>query len=75
MPQPGTLRGMSLLRWWVGTVPEWGWREIAREGHSFAGLAVFGVCAVVYAAVNLAVLGAVVAGVAAMGRRLRVSGG
>jgi hypothetical protein len=68
---------MSLLRWWVVDVPEWGWQDVARGGHSAAGLAVFLVAAAVYAAVNLAVAGGLIAGVAALARRRRrpVSGG
>lgn len=49
-------------------VPEWGWRNVAHEGHGFAGLVIFLACLLIYAVLNLAALGAVILGTAAMGR-------
>lgn len=49
-------------------VPEWGWRNVAHEGHGFAGLVIFAACLLVYAALNLAVLVAAALGIAATGR-------
>lgn len=63
------------MGWWFVDVPEWAWREVARGGHSFAGVAVFAVAALVYAAVHLAVVGALIGMVLARVRRRRpVSG-
>ncbi|MCQ9178947.1 hypothetical protein KMT30_07855 [Streptomyces sp. IBSBF 2953] len=65
---------MSVLRWWFVDVPSWAWQDVARGGHSFAGLLVFAVGALVYAAVNLAVVGGLCSGVARVVRRRPVSG-
>ncbi|SHI68329.1 hypothetical protein [Streptomyces sp. 3214.6] len=68
---------MSVLRWWFVDVPEWGWENVARGGHSLAGVGVFAVSALAYAAVNLAAAGGLLGGLAALARRRGrpVSGG
>ncbi|MEH0552583.1 hypothetical protein [Streptomyces sp. B21-101] len=57
---------MSILHWWFVEVPGWGWRSIAHEGHAFAGFVIFCACALVYIALNLAVAGGALLGVAAV---------
>lgn len=57
------------MYWWFVDVPTWAWREVARGGHSFAGVAVFAVAALVYAAVNVAVAGGLIAALTALFRR------
>lgn len=59
------------MGWWFVDAPQWAWREVARGGHSFAGVAVFAVAALVYAAVNVALVGGLIAGLAALFRRGR----
>jgi hypothetical protein len=60
---------MSVLRWWFVDVPEWGWEDVARGGHSLAGVGVFAVAALVYGVVNLAAVGGLFGGLAALARR------
>ncbi|MCM1972328.1 hypothetical protein [Streptomyces sp. G1] len=62
---------MRVVLWWVADVPAWAWENIADGGHSLAGLGVFAVAAVLYAAVTLGVVGGVAALVAAFGRGVR----
>ncbi|MEH0442446.1 hypothetical protein QA811_01925 [Streptomyces sp. B21-102] len=59
---------MSILHWWFVEVPSWGWRNIAHRGHAFAGFVIFCGYALAYAALNLAVAGGVLAGVAAVAK-------